>query len=132
MWSSAHQPAHLASGRSPRVSIIATEESLIVTLETPESVTHPLDDSQTPISEIAMAEIHSIELEGRATNRSSFDWELLTGFAAEREPAVTTTGMLIRSYRNDFWVLRLDGDPVSVTPRLAALLARKERQPLPA
>jgi hypothetical protein len=101
---------------------VATEDSIVV----------DLGDAQTRISEISMRDIHSIELEGRASERSSFNWELLTGFAVERNPDLATTGMLIRSYQNDYWVLRLDGDPVSVAPGLAALLARKERQPLPA
>jgi hypothetical protein len=50
-------------------------------------------------------------------------------FAVERDPTRATTGMLIRSYDCDMWVLRLDGDFDSVVPRLAELLARKERRP---
>ena len=133
MWSSVDSTHRLDGDRAPRVVLVATESSVAIDLVTEAAISERhVDRERRRIAEIAIGEIDAIELEGGPTARSPFDWELLTGFAVERDPAVATTGLLIRSHSRNMWVLRLDGDFKSVVPRLAELFASKERRPLPA
>jgi len=129
MWST---PTSLSpvGVQPPTVTVVATEEAVTMDFVTTTTggCAAPPDRPGQRIAELSMATIRSIELEGRTTKRSRFDWELLTGFPVEREPEADTTGMLIASYQGDIWVLRLDGNLESVVPRMAELLARKERR----
>ena len=132
MWVSAQNTLRLHCGRAPRVIVVATEDAVAIDLASEHASGERSIDRDRRLTEIAMRDVDAIELEGRPTARSSFGWELLTGFAAERDPTLATTGMVIRSYRHELWVLRLDGDFLQIEPRLAEFLAHTERPRLPA
>jgi hypothetical protein len=119
MWSSAMA---LPAGRAEAtVAVVATEDAVTIDL----TDLSPGDQSTHRVA-IPMCDIAAIEVEGRSPARSPLEWELFTGFPVERADSATT-GMLIRCYQREVWVLRLRGAVTAVVPRIAGLLARKER-----